>query len=148
MTLKEKFSALLPFYNENDNNNKSIQCELIADDYAIEFAKWMDKSNYYIEIYKHLKTYEELLEIFKKRKSIMKLNKKQLLVAQKALGYSIMYAKTESETAEFSLLKLDIDGALIRIEAEEYRKVQHNKMECPFNYCDANPQCVGKCHYL
>lgn len=41
MKLKDKFSILLPFYNVNDNNNKSIQCEKIADEYAIEFAEWL-----------------------------------------------------------------------------------------------------------
>lgn len=77
----------------------------------------------------------------------MKLSKKQLLTAQQAFGYAIMYAKTEHETAEFALLKLDIDGALIREEAEENRLQEHNKLVCPFKYCDSDPPCVGKCHY-
>ena len=63
MTLKEKFQNIIWAYLADE----SVK---IADDYAIEFAKWMDKSNYYIEIYKHLKTYEELLEIFKKEKGL------------------------------------------------------------------------------
>jgi hypothetical protein len=41
-----------------------------SDDYAIEFAKWYDESNYGIEVYKHLKTYEQVLEIFKKEKGL------------------------------------------------------------------------------
>jgi hypothetical protein len=41
-----------------------------SDDYAIEFAKWYDKSNYRIEVYKTLKTYEQVLEIFKKEKGL------------------------------------------------------------------------------
>jgi hypothetical protein len=69
MTLKEKFSALLPFYNVNDNNNKSIQCEKIADDYAIQFAEWIDKNHKSIslEIYSNKK---KVLEIFKKEKGL------------------------------------------------------------------------------
>lgn len=64
MTLKEKFSALLPFYNVNDNNSKSIQCETIADDYAIEFAEWIYEYN------KTGFTTDELLIIFKKEKGL------------------------------------------------------------------------------
>jgi hypothetical protein len=41
-----------------------------SDDYAIEFVKWYDESNYGIEVYKHLKTYEQVLEIFKKEKGL------------------------------------------------------------------------------
>jgi len=77
----------------------------------------------------------------------MKLTKRQLLTAQQALGYAVMYAKTEHETAEFALLKLDVDGALIRENANEERKAEHDKMGCPFHYCDSNPPCKNKCHY-
>ena len=77
----------------------------------------------------------------------MNLSKRQLLTAQQALGYAVMFAQTESETAEFALLKLDINGLLIRQEAEEKRKIEHDKLGCPFHYCDSNPKCEGKCHY-
>lgn len=77
----------------------------------------------------------------------MELSKRKLLTAQQALGYAVMYAKTESETAEFALLKLDIDGALIRIDAAEKRKAEHDKMGCPFHYCDNMTPCKGKCRY-
>ena len=77
----------------------------------------------------------------------MELTKRQLLTMQQAVGYAVMYAKTEHETAEFALLKIDIDGALIRIDAAEQRKAEHDKMDCPFNYCDSNPKCVGICHH-
>jgi len=81
MTLKEMFSALLPFYNVNDNNNKSIQCEKIADDYAIEFAEWCLQLVQYCETIKSIRYYNylhgievytnlELLEIFKKEKGL------------------------------------------------------------------------------
>ena len=77
----------------------------------------------------------------------MDLSKRQLLTAQQALGYAVMYAKTESETAEFALLKLDIDGMLIRQEAAEKRKAEHGKLGCPFHFCDMNPKCEGECYY-
>ena len=61
----------------------------------------------------------------------MELKGRNLLIAQQALGYAVMYAKTESETAEFALLKLDIDGALVREEAEKQKKIEHAKTGCP-----------------
>jgi hypothetical protein len=77
----------------------------------------------------------------------MDLSKRQLLTAQQALGYAVMYAKTEHETAKFALLKLDIDGMLIRQDAAEQREKEQEKMGCPFKYCDSNPKCEGKCRY-
>ena len=77
----------------------------------------------------------------------MELSKTQLITAQQALGYAVMYAKTEHETAEFALLKLDIDEALIRKESQERRRAEHDRMGCPFNFCDSNPPCKGKCRY-
>ena len=75
----------------------------------------------------------------------MNLTRSQLLIAQQALGYAVMYAKTESETAEFALLKLDIDGAIIR--QDEAKRIHGSLDGCPFKYCDSNPKCVGKCRY-
>lgn len=77
----------------------------------------------------------------------MNLTKRQLISLQQALGYSVMYAKTEEETAEFGLLKLDIEGALIRLDAEEQRKKDRESMGCPFYFCDKNPPCDEKCRY-
>lgn len=77
----------------------------------------------------------------------MKLTKRQLLTAQQAVGYAVVYAKTESETAEFALLKVDIDSALIRLEESEKRQSEHNKKGCPFHYCDNNPPCNKQCKY-
>jgi hypothetical protein len=68
MKLKEKFSALLPFYNANDNNNKSIQCEKIADDYAIEFLEWVDSNYLKYNNWDTDTSNKQLLEIFKKEK--------------------------------------------------------------------------------
>lgn len=77
----------------------------------------------------------------------MELTWKQLLLAQQALGYAVIYAKTEQETAEFALLKIDIDEAIIRKNYADLEKAKHDKMGCPFNYCDSNPKCEGKCRY-
>ncbi len=67
MKLKEKFSELLPLYNVN--NNKSIQCEKISDDYAIEFSEWV-LLRHYLKLVKKDTTSKELLEIFKKEKGL------------------------------------------------------------------------------
>ena len=64
ITLKEKFSRILPWYSEKDNLNKSNECEKIADDYAIEFAEWLiDIDNKPVGEF----TITQLLEIFKKQ---------------------------------------------------------------------------------
>lgn len=77
----------------------------------------------------------------------MELTWSQLLTAQQALGYAVMYAKTEHETAEFALLKLDIDEAIIRKKVYQEKQADHDKMGCPFMYCDRSPKCEGKCRY-
>lgn len=78
MTLKEKFSNLLPWYSEKDNNDEPTQCEKIADDYAIGFAEWLNEEYSYYhgdgEYYDHTKNkwykLKELLEIYKKEKGL------------------------------------------------------------------------------
>jgi hypothetical protein len=77
----------------------------------------------------------------------MNLSKSKLLTLSQALGYAVMYAKTESQTAEFVLLKSDIDGVIIRQNEEEHRKKEHDKKSCPFKYCDRNPKCEETCRY-
>jgi len=66
MTLKEKFSGILPWYSEKDNSNKSNECVKIADDYAIEFAEWCNELRMHRQGYNS----KELLEIFKKEKGL------------------------------------------------------------------------------
>jgi hypothetical protein len=63
MKLKEKFtnSIVLAFEYE-EKIQKSL---VIADDYAIEFAHWCEWQDG-----KAFKTFEELLEIFKKEKGL------------------------------------------------------------------------------
>lgn len=75
----------------------------------------------------------------------MELTIRQLITAQQALGYAVMYAKTEEETAEFTLLKLDIDSAIIR--QDEVTKKYGSLDKCPFVYCDSSPKCKDKCRY-
>jgi hypothetical protein len=74
MTLKQKFRPLVWFNSgsfnvsqEREKDENSIKCEKIADDYAIEFAKWCLISLLNGEEPK-AETPEELLEIFKKAK--------------------------------------------------------------------------------
>ena len=70
MTLKEKFKKQLdtatptlnrPFY-------QAEQCEKIADEFAIEFAKWLFTKDLYITQIKYTK--KELLEIYKKENGL------------------------------------------------------------------------------
>jgi hypothetical protein len=74
MTLKQKFSRILPWYSEKDNSNKSNECIKIADDYAIEFSKFIEthcvKTEYLHQYFFQGKEHhiKSLLEIFKKEK--------------------------------------------------------------------------------
>jgi uncharacterized protein YjgD (DUF1641 family) len=44
--------------------------EKIADEFAIEFADWMNKSGYLIELIKGSRKTNKILEIFKKEKGL------------------------------------------------------------------------------
>ncbi len=79
MNVKEKFIKIL--YNPNPKLNSDYisanLCEEIANEYAIEFAEWIDKEGYirqpnlWISLdEKSGKTSKELLEIFKKEKGL------------------------------------------------------------------------------
>ena len=61
MTLKEKFSLILMQFWASDWEG---QCEVIADEFAIGFAEWVECSKTY---YTPMK---ELLEIYKKEKGL------------------------------------------------------------------------------
>jgi hypothetical protein len=68
MTLKEKFKQWLD--TKPNVIFRDTQCEIIADDYAIEFADWFlstrfESSGKYLD-----KTDLQLLEIFKKEKGL------------------------------------------------------------------------------
>ena len=64
MTLKEKFKFPIDA-NNKINDYVAKQCEKIADEFAIGFAYWCEWRND-----KAFKTYEELLEIYKKEKGL------------------------------------------------------------------------------
>jgi hypothetical protein len=69
MTLKEKFrDKILSFLSDNMKEQNAIECEQIADDYAIEFAVWIVKNCNHSKL-KSL-DYKDLLEIFKKEKGL------------------------------------------------------------------------------
>jgi hypothetical protein len=82
MTLKEKFrDKILSFLSDNMKEQNAIECEQIADEFAIEFAEWCD-DNYFrmgnTSIWSDSTDWEdnikittkELLEIFKKEKGL------------------------------------------------------------------------------
>jgi|688.fasta_scaffold27763_13 hypothetical protein len=64
MTLKEKFR------NDelNLSNLESIECEKIADEFAIGFYKWGKENAIKYTLLGNIKTHKELLEIYKKEK--------------------------------------------------------------------------------
>ena len=79
MTLKEKFAEFAKQEVWEKENKNAEECELIANDYAIEFAQWINRvsyrsfdGNWYLtQIDEDIKkTTEELLEIFKKEKGL------------------------------------------------------------------------------
>ncbi len=77
----------------------------------------------------------------------MELSNHELNQLGQALSYAVMYAKTEAETAEFAMLKVTVEGEIAKRAGFAKIKSEHDKMGCPFHYCDSNPPCVGKCHY-
>lgn len=77
----------------------------------------------------------------------MELTYSQLLTVKESLSYAVLFAKTEHETAAFSLLLIDVQDSLIRESLNISNKERHDKMGCPFKYCDSNPKCEGKCRY-
>lgn len=75
----------------------------------------------------------------------MKLDDLDLNVLQQALGYAVVFAKTEAETAEFALMKLEIEGLMIRKNELAKAQAEHDKKGCVFQYCAYTPKCEGKC---
>ena len=75
MTLKEKFFGVmgdvLPHWNKID----AEACEIIADDYALEFGKWLNNkviepNGTHHNLFGNL-TVSQLLPIFKKEKGLI-----------------------------------------------------------------------------
>ena len=75
MTLKEKFAEFAKQESWENENKNAEECQLIADDYAIEFGDFIERIkdadidsldyNFYLTY-----TMEQLLEIFKKEKGL------------------------------------------------------------------------------
>ena len=66
-TIKEKYKEIVSGWNDERTENVSKRCEEIADDYAIEFAEWIEE---YQGGAPNSKILKELLEIFKKEKGL------------------------------------------------------------------------------
>lgn len=78
----------------------------------------------------------------------MEFKKSKLETIKNALQYAVMYAKTESETAEFALLLVDVETAIVS-EVEQEKRIESLKSleGCVFKYCAYNPKCEGKCNH-
>ena len=76
----------------------------------------------------------------------MEFKKSKLELVKNALQYAVWNAKTESETAEFALVLLDVQSAIVR-EAEHEKQIEKLKSldGCVWHYCAYNPKCEGKC---
>lgn len=80
MTLKEKFrDKILSFLNDNMKEQNAINCEKIADEFAIGFAEWIENYTYHKKYNVWIKndsltvgktTTKKLLEIYKKEKGL------------------------------------------------------------------------------
>lgn len=75
MTLRDKLKTNVSINTDGESGRFANQCEKIADDYAIEFAEWVEKLRdsdidsldyaFWLD-----NTTKELLEIFKKEKGL------------------------------------------------------------------------------
>ena len=78
----------------------------------------------------------------------MKFEKSKLETIKNALQYAVISAKTESETAEFGLLLLEVQSGIESEKEWEKRKKEMSSLDgCPFCYCDSIPKCESKCRY-
>jgi hypothetical protein len=75
----------------------------------------------------------------------MELSNHELTQLGQALSYAVVNAKTESETAEFAMLKVKVEGEIVNREERAKKQAEHDKMGCVFMYCAQTPKCVGKC---
>ena len=76
----------------------------------------------------------------------LELFQHELKMLDQALGYAVMYAKTEEETAEFAMLKLKVNSAIETEKKVAIQKALHSKMNCPYQYCSQKPKCEGTCY--
>lgn len=75
----------------------------------------------------------------------MELTLNELSLVKEALGYGLLFSKSEAETAEFALLKMKVEKNLKNDKAG--KPVSTSLDGCPFHYCDKKPKCEGNCRY-
>jgi hypothetical protein len=68
MTLKEQFEEYTDQKSWQKENYDAIECEIIADEFAIGFGKWLIKKEH--EYTNKIIATKELLEIYKKEKGL------------------------------------------------------------------------------
>ena len=68
--IKEQYKEIVCGFNDKYTENVSNKCTEIADDYAIEFAKWCLKKGVFHQFLRTQKVNKDLLEIFKKEKGL------------------------------------------------------------------------------
>ena len=78
----------------------------------------------------------------------MKFEKSKLETIKNALQYAVISAKTESETAEFGLLLLEVQSGIESEKEWEKRKKEMSSLDgCPFCYFYSVQKCESKCRY-
>lgn len=75
MKLNKKYCSLIDSDNGYDNQLLADCCENIADEFAIGFNKWCKENSIKYTVLGNIKSYKELLEIYKKEKGLW--NKQQ-----------------------------------------------------------------------
>ena len=76
----------------------------------------------------------------------MEFKKSRLQTVRNALKVGVMYAQSEHFTAEFALLLVEVEAAIIEEKAQDIRLEKLKSLEgCVFKYCAYNPKCEGKC---
>lgn len=71
MTLRQKFSEFTKQEVWENENKNAEECELIADDYAIEFYNWMRKNDTPENADKYFHyTDKDMLNVFKEEKGL------------------------------------------------------------------------------
>ena len=68
MTIKEKF--IKSYRKVFSVENLAEEAEIIADEFAIGFAEWLEKSGYLMCLIRGSKPTKELLQIYKKEKGL------------------------------------------------------------------------------
>lgn len=77
----------------------------------------------------------------------MKIEKSRLVTVKNALQYAALYAKTQSETAEFAIMCVEVESAILKEKETEAMIAEQRRKGCVFNYCDSMPSCKDKCKY-